>query len=358
MGRLLLVALTLIVCVAADAASITVSTEPGVPIVELTRSGQALNFDILLTNASSKAREVEMVELTVRDAKGGVVMQRRVGQNGDTIEVIPARTLAANGRLLIFNPLWQWPADVSLDRIEIALQLGSEEGPSELVKYAVGTRVQVAKHALQVPLDGDVFVHAAHDFTSHHRRFPLHSPMTDALQIRHNATRYAYDFAVVNARGEMYSGDGKKLSDWFGYGAPVIAPAAGTVVEVHDGQPNNVFDQPPRLDRNAVMKNPKLLYGNYVLIEHGNGELSMLAHLEPASVEAAVGEQLRAGQRIGRVGMSGDAAIVHLHYQMQSGKGFDAGVPVQFTTFSRKLGDDWQSTSLGAIDEGEIVRRR
>lgn len=137
MGRLLLVALTLIVCVAADAASITVSTEPGVPIVELTRSGQALNFDILLTNASSKAREVEMVELTVRDAKGGVVMQRRVGQNGDTIEVIPARTLAANGRLLIFNPLWQWPADVSLDRIEIALQLGSEEGPSELVKYAV-----------------------------------------------------------------------------------------------------------------------------------------------------------------------------------------------------------------------------
>jgi Peptidase family M23 len=285
-----------------------------------------------------------------------VLMQRRVGQNGNTIEVIPTRTIEGQGRLLIFNPLWQWPPDVPLERLDIALHLSSEDGESEIVKHTVTTLVQVAKQALQIPLDGDVFVHAAHDFTSHHRRFPLHSPMTDALQIRHNATRYAYDFAVVNTGGAMFSGEGKKLTDWFGYGSPVFAPAAGKIVEVHDGQPDNELDRPPRLDREAVMKNPKLLYGNYVLIDHGNAELSMLAHLESGSVDVRVGQQVRTNQRLGRIGMSGDASIVHLHYQMQSGRGFDAGIPVQFTNFFRKLGTNWEPARAGPVDEGEIVR--
>jgi murein DD-endopeptidase MepM/ murein hydrolase activator NlpD len=128
------------------------------------------------------------------------------------------------------------------------------------------------------------------------------------------------------------------------------------VVEIHDGQPDNGIDEPPRLDRAAVAKNPKLLYGNYVLIDHGNDEYSMLAHLKPRSIEVRVGEQVRMNHRLARVGMSGDAAIVHLHYQMQSGRGFDPGLPVQFASFSRKLGGTWKPTSSGPIEEGEVVR--
>jgi murein DD-endopeptidase MepM/ murein hydrolase activator NlpD len=62
-------------------------------------------------------------------------------------------------------------------------------------------------------------------------------------------------------------------------------------------------------------KQPK---GNYVIIDHGNGEYSFLAHLKKGSMVVAVGDSLKSGQFIGLCGNSGNSSEPHLHYHLQN----------------------------------------
>jgi murein DD-endopeptidase MepM/ murein hydrolase activator NlpD len=75
-------------------------------------------------------------------------------------------------------------------------------------------------------------------------------------------------------------------------GAPVAAPAAGTVVDVGE----------------------YILSGRTVLIDHGQGAVSAYFHLDTAVVSK--GDVVRTGQRIGRVGATGLATGPHLHYAL------------------------------------------
>ena len=55
--------------------------------------------------------------------------------------------------------------------------------------------------------------------------------------------------------------------------------------------------------------------GNTVRIAHAGGYETVYAHLESMNVSA--GQRVRAGQRIGNVGMSGQAFAPHLHYEVR-----------------------------------------
>ena len=64
--------------------------------------------------------------------------------------------------------------------------------------------------------------------------------------------------------------------------------------------------------------------GNLVTIDHGNGEYTLTCHLLPGSVTVAVGDQVTAGQVIGKVGKAG---LVHFN-MMNDGEWLEAhGVP-------------------------------
>lgn len=77
-----------------------------------------------------------------------------------------------------------------------------------------------------------------------------------------------------------------------GAGAPVMAPADGVVT----------LAPPPSFS----------LEGNLVIIDHGHGLTSAFLHLSSASVR--VGQVVRQGQEIGRVGATGRATGPHLHW--------------------------------------------
>jgi murein DD-endopeptidase MepM/ murein hydrolase activator NlpD len=197
-------------------------------------------------------------------------------------------------------------------------------------------------------------VHDGHDF-SHHRRLDVTGGMTTALGITSNFGRYAYDLCVVDEQGRMYSGTGEKNEDWFGFGAPVLAPGDGTVVSMANDRPDNTKTWKAPLDRDAVMKNVKLLFGNYVILDHGNGEFSFLAHLKQGSVTVKAGDTVKRGRKIGEMGFSGDAFLVHLHYQVQSDAGFGEGLPSYFGGFKRANGAGWTVVKRDAIDTGDVV---
>lgn len=74
-------------------------------------------------------------------------------------------------------------------------------------------------------------------------------------------------------------------------GTPVLASAAGTVIS-------------------ARMNSG---YGNEVVIDHGKGWATRVAHLSKFSVMA--GQRVTIGQEVGNVGSTGNSSGPHLHYE-------------------------------------------
>ena len=86
-----------------------------------------------------------------------------------------------------------------------------------------------------------------------------------------------------------------------GAGSPIYAANNGTVT-------TSVFDY---------------YNGNYIVIDHGNGLLTVYCHLGTRLVSA--GQVVEMGQQIGTMGMTGYATGVHLHFSFYSGR-FITGV--------------------------------
>lgn len=82
-------------------------------------------------------------------------------------------------------------------------------------------------------------------------------------------------------------------------GSPVNAAAAGTVIVSRVGGWNGG-------------------YGNYVVIDHGNGVQTLYAHMATDSV--SVGETVARGQNIGTVGNTGQSTGYHLHFEVRGAK--------------------------------------
>jgi murein DD-endopeptidase MepM/ murein hydrolase activator NlpD len=136
--------------------------------------------------------------------------------------------------------------------------------------------------------------------------------------------RFAFDI-VRTQSGKLFSGPGEKIEDYYGYGQPVVAPADGTVVAAADKYEDNPLMKPSP-------SAPK--EGNTVVIDHGNGEFSMLAHLKHASVKVKPGDKVKAGQELALVGNSGNSPFPHLHYHLQTTTEWfhGEGLPIQFTS--------------------------
>ena len=58
-------------------------------------------------------------------------------------------------------------------------------------------------------------------------------------------------------------------------------------------------------------------YGNYVMIDHGDGTSSVYAHMYSNSVSVSVGDTVQQGQKLGMVGSSGSSTGCHLHFEIR-----------------------------------------
>ncbi len=156
--------------------------------------------------------------------------------------------------------------------------------------------------------------------------------------------RFAMDLLIVR-NGVTHDGDGTKLTDYYCYGQPVLAPAAGVVVWKQDSLPDQA---PGRMD-------PAHATGNSLILDHGNGEYSLIAHLQPGSLRYKLGDRVPADAEVGRCGNSGNTTEPHVHYHLQDGpKPFDAdGLPVQFVD----LVVDSVRVTRAEIEKGQKVRR-
>jgi hypothetical protein len=175
------------------------------------------------------------------------------------------------------------------------------------------------------------------------RRVPSHG--TDLM-----GGRYAIDFVGVDDRRRTAS-----RRDWrtvlatepverfVAFGRPILAPADGVVVQVHDGEVDHearrsqltlvpyAFSQASRLRQGAAG-----LAGNHVVIKLRDGDtFVVLAHLKAGSHRVRVGDVVTTGQPIAECGNSGNSTQPHLHIQVMDHP--DAtiarGLPMSFRRF-------------------------
>lgn len=351
--------LALLLATAAPEEAIKVTFAPD-PVLLVRGSDQALNFDFVIENQFDEEMKLSRIELTVSEKNGGVVSRRFLSTNGFSpgiLTVFPDRTIAPKSRGLIFNPFHQLPIGV-LSPV-LAFEFTFDGAAS---KRSVKTSAKVVPTefkpttTLSLPLPGRMLVDDGADFYGHHRRLHTTHPVAVQLGFARNFMRHAVDLLEVNASGDQHSGDGKKNGDWFSWGDPVLAPAAGRIVDVYEAQPDN--DTPGRENKfkeEDVFSNPMRLYGNYVVIDHGKGEFSLLAHLMESSVVVEKGQNVKRGDVVGKVGSSGSSIYPHLHYELRTGPAIDAeGLPLFFNTF-RRAGSK-KSTS-GELATGQIVEQ-
>ncbi|MCF7976805.1 MAG: M23 family metallopeptidase [Chromatiaceae bacterium] len=94
-------------------------------------------------------------------------------------------------------------------------------------------------------------------------------------------------------------------------GVPVLAAAAGVVRAVRDGMPD-ISVRERGLE--AVQGRDA---GNSVVVEHGNGWVTLYAHLRRGSIQVEPGDQVQAGESVGLIGLSGRTEFPHLHFAVR-----------------------------------------
>ena len=94
-------------------------------------------------------------------------------------------------------------------------------------------------------------------------------------------------------------------------GVEVLASASGRVLRTRDGAPDGAFGKSAR---EAVRD---VECGNGVVIEHPEHWETQYCHMASGSLAVKPGDEVKAGQPLGRVGLSGLTEYPHLHFTVR-----------------------------------------
>jgi hypothetical protein len=128
----------------------------------------------------------------------------------------------------------------------------------------------------------------------------------DGVRIETGET-FAVDWVKVK-NDRLFDGDGKRVEQYYGFGEDVLAVADGTVVSIHDGMP----DQTPFVF--MVPKSKSEYGGNNVMLEIAPSVFAWYAHLRQGSIMLKVGDAVKAGAPIAKLGNTGPSEGPHLHF--------------------------------------------
>jgi hypothetical protein len=168
------------------------------------------------------------------------------------------------------------------------------------------------------------------------------------------AQRYAIDWVKQDAEGKTYQGDESKNESYYCYGQNVYAVASGEIVAIKDNIPENT----PHSGKTAVDINYDTVGGNYVVIKMDKDHYAFYAHLIPNSIKVKVGDKVKPGQVLARLGNTGNSSEPHLHFHVVDGPSFIGanGIPYGFNHFMRKLpSGKFEKDSNALVSENEVV---
>lgn len=167
---------------------------------------------------------------------------------------------------------------------------------------------------------GDWIAEGGPSNSSYHRRARM---VVDG--VIYFAQRFAIDYVKITPDGHTHTGDLKKNRNYLCYGSDVLAVADGKIVAIKDAIPENTPDPVAR----AVDITMETAGGNFVALEIGYNRYALYGHLIPGSLKVKIGDSVKRGQVLGRLGNSGNSTEPHLHFQIADAPSFLAanGLP-------------------------------
>lgn len=144
--------------------------------------------------------------------------------------------------------------------------------------------------------------------------FPLACQIGRTCEVQHYVDRDpgpgAVDYHCGHRTYDKHNGIDIRLLDMAAQkrGVDVLAAAPGRVARLRDGVQDISVRAP---GQGAAVANKEC--GNGVVIDHGDGWETQYCHMAQGSIRVKVGDMVKAGTPIGRVGLSGDTEFPHLH---------------------------------------------
>ncbi|AFA50107.1 M23 family metallopeptidase [Acetobacterium woodii] len=192
-------------------------------------------------------------------------------------------------------------------------------------------------------------------------------------------TRYAYDFIQVDWERKgwpsyrvgllHYLFLGVPLNEYYCWGQAVYAPCDGVVVYAEDGfkerRRTNLLLDLMNAYKNAHFFDPRkddvqTVAGNYIIIKYNDQIYAALVHLQTGSIQVAVGQKVKKGELIGKVGHSGNSFSPHLHFQLMDSSDIATarGLPCAFEQYEIFQDEEWKKVVKGIPTNKDRIRLR
>jgi murein DD-endopeptidase MepM/ murein hydrolase activator NlpD len=228
----------------------------------------------------------------------GGVARLRLGKSEE-----PPTVRLGEERVLVVREGAEWVALIGLalamkPGAKLAVEVERSDGAVEKMAVAVGHKEYAAQH-LNVP-PGQVELspvdHARYDRERVHlgevlRTFSTEPPTSLAMLQPTQGTRSS-SFGMRRFFNGLPRSPHSGMDIAAPVGTPVIAAATGKVLDTGE----------------------YFFSGNQVIVDHGQGLLTLYAHL--SAIEAESGEVVKAGAPIGKVGATGRVTGPHLHFSV------------------------------------------
>jgi murein DD-endopeptidase MepM/ murein hydrolase activator NlpD len=306
-----------------------------------------IDIELLQSNRIVESRKLDrdaVQRIADRGAKlqAGGLLKEAAFQFCGTNLIAPSIKLAGpvlnkNQALLITSQVFAFNG--LRDSIRVGVH-GEIAGRTQELAGSLPIKSEFAKNKYIFPLRGTWFVGNGPSLhTAHRWAFP---------------EEFALDIVKIDGEGLSHKGDGRRFEDYYAYGADVLTAADGRVVGTANDQPEDptAMQQPnesqeayfARLQKDQgerLAKGATAVAGNYVKIDHGQNEYSFYAHLQPGSVRVHVGDQVHAGEVIGKLGSSGNSTEPHLHFHVCDASDvlLCSGIPVNFSNITIQWAD-------------------
>lgn len=180
--------------------------------------------------------------------------------------------------------------------------------------------------------------------------------------------QHGYDFIVMKGEDKNKGGEAgrSEIENFHCFGEKILSPGKGTIICAVDGfedKPYIKYESEEEFRKNQDFKNPA---GNFIIIDHGNGEYSQLCHFKKGSIKVKEGQAVGIGDELGECGNSGNSTMPHLHYhlfKLQEGYNIKNIINTSKSPFPLKDGSPIREGTYGVkmkfnIKEEEMILRQ
>lgn len=284
---------------------------PKPPTVATGSTGRFLVYEVQLTNL--EPRPISWTRLEVADAASGAVLLT-LADSALWRDV--ARPAQGSVALLDRQRLTSTQRAVAYLRVPLTGDAPRMLSHRLTVRDSVGDRVLAMR---PVPVEpsavvigpplrgGPWFAANGPGNASGHRRALIPVDGVPAI-----AQRFAIDYVMFDSAFSTRRGDAARNESYYAEDLDVLAVLDGTVTAVKDGIPENV----PGIDSRAVPITLETVGGNHVILDIGGGRYAFYAHLRPGSIPVKVGDRVKRGAVVGKLGNSGNSTEPHLHFHI------------------------------------------